>query len=161
MRYRPLSRLTLSIGASCRDGSWGNWDWHTSCDDEIEEWVHCDGPETGRVSGERPMAKQIQFNSLLVPTDFSDNAWSAFLAARDMVAPPDAEIVVMHVIDPAVVEQLAEFGSDDRETVRTARAPRLTQPGRDRTATPGPTAGSASGTRGRSTGPAHSSRPAR
>ena len=56
------------------------------------------------------MNQQVPFNSLLVPTDFSENAWSAFEYARQLVGGEDAEIVVVHAIDPAMVQQLVDLG---------------------------------------------------
>ena len=56
------------------------------------------------------MKNKIPFNSLLVPTDFSENAWSAFEHARLLVDGEDSEIVVVHAIDPSIINQIVELG---------------------------------------------------
>ncbi len=60
---------------------------------------------------------RITFNSLLVPTDFSENAWYAFEYASRLVDGDDSEIMVMHAIDPDLVNQLVELGTGDHEEV--------------------------------------------
>ena len=61
------------------------------------------------------MNSQISFNSLLVPTDFSDNAWIAFEYARRLTDRDESEIVVMHAIDPTIIDQMVELGAADHE----------------------------------------------
>ena len=56
------------------------------------------------------MNRKVPFNSLLVPTDFSENAWNAFQYARQLINEEDAEIVVMHAIDPTIIDQVVELG---------------------------------------------------
>jgi nucleotide-binding universal stress UspA family protein len=56
------------------------------------------------------MKNKLPFNSLLVPTDFSENAWSAFEHARLLVDGEDSEIVVVHAIDPSIINQIVELG---------------------------------------------------
>jgi nucleotide-binding universal stress UspA family protein len=63
------------------------------------------------------MTNKVPFNSLLVPTDFSENAWSAFQHARLLVDGEDSEIVVVHSIDPALVDQVVQLGIGDHEDV--------------------------------------------
>ena len=63
------------------------------------------------------MVNKVPFNCLLVPTDFSDNAWSAFQHARILVDGDESEIVVMHAIDPAVVDQVVQLGVGDHDEV--------------------------------------------
>lgn len=63
------------------------------------------------------MTNKVPFNSLLVPTDFSDNSWSAFQHARMLVDDQDSEIVVVHAIDPTVTKQIVELGLGDHEDV--------------------------------------------
>lgn len=63
------------------------------------------------------MSNKVPFNSLLVPTDFSENAWSAFQHARLLVDGDDSEIVVVHAIDPALVEQIVQLGIGDHGTI--------------------------------------------
>ena len=69
------------------------------------------------------MVNKIPFNSLLVPTDFSENAWSAFQHARLLVDDVESEIVVVHAIDPAIVDQIVRLGVGERdEVVKSMRA---------------------------------------
>ena len=63
------------------------------------------------------MTNKAPFNSLLVPTDFSENAWSAFQHARLLVDGMDSEIVVVHAIDPELVNQVVELGVGDHDSV--------------------------------------------
>ncbi len=60
------------------------------------------------------MTNKAPFNSLLVPTDFSENAWSAFQHARLLVDGEDSEIVVVHVIDPSIIDHVVELICVDR-----------------------------------------------
>ena len=61
------------------------------------------------------MINKVPFNSLLVPTDFSENSWSAFQHARLLVDGDESEIVVVHVIDSAFVNQLAQLGMGEHD----------------------------------------------
>ena len=63
------------------------------------------------------MSDNITFNSLLVPVDFSANAWNAFQHALRLVDHDESEIVVMHAIDPGLIDQIVELGLGDRETI--------------------------------------------
>ncbi len=63
------------------------------------------------------MAEHSLFNSLLLPTDFSENAWSAFQQALRLVDHDESEIVVMHAIDPAFVDQVVQMGLGDHQTI--------------------------------------------
>jgi nucleotide-binding universal stress UspA family protein len=63
------------------------------------------------------MQFKVPFNSLLVPTDFSDNAWSAFQQARLLVDGDDSEIIVVHAIDPAIVNQVVQLNIGDHDKV--------------------------------------------
>lgn len=63
------------------------------------------------------MPNKVPFNSLLVPTDFSENAWSAFQHARLLVDGEDSEIVVVHAIDPAIVNQVVQLGMGDYDVI--------------------------------------------
>jgi len=63
------------------------------------------------------MVNKVPFNSLLVPTDFSDNAWSAFQHARLLVDGDESEIVVVHVIDKTLVDQVVQLGVGDHDEV--------------------------------------------
>ena len=61
--------------------------------------------------------KKMPFNSLLVPTDFSENAWTAFQQALSMVDGDESEIVVMHAIDPAIVNSIVHLGLGDHNSI--------------------------------------------
>ena len=61
------------------------------------------------------MTNKVPFNSLLVPTDFSENAWSAFQHARLLVDGDESEIVVVHVIDSKFINQIAHLGMGDHD----------------------------------------------
>ncbi len=63
------------------------------------------------------MTNKVPFNSLLVPTDFSDNAWSAFQHARLLVDSEESEIVVVHAIDPSIVNQITQLGYGSHDEV--------------------------------------------
>lgn len=63
------------------------------------------------------MNSAVTFNSLLVPTDFSDNAWVAFEYACALVDGDESEIMVVHAIDPTLVDQLVEIGAGDHDAV--------------------------------------------
>ncbi len=61
------------------------------------------------------MTNKVPFNSLLVPTDFSENAWSAFQHARLLVDGDESEIIVVHVIDSAFIDQVAKLGMGEHD----------------------------------------------
>lgn len=63
------------------------------------------------------MTNKVPFNSLLVPTDFSEHSWSAFQHARLLVDGQESEIVVVHAIDPSIVNQMVEMGLGDHDAV--------------------------------------------
>ncbi len=63
------------------------------------------------------MTNKVPFNSLLVPTDFSEHSWSAFQHARLLVDGQDSEIVVVHAIDPSAVNQMVELGIGDHDSI--------------------------------------------
>ena len=63
------------------------------------------------------MTIRVPFNCLLVPTDFSENAWSAFQAARQLIDGDEPEIVVMHAIDPAIVNHVSQLGVGDHDEI--------------------------------------------
>ncbi len=77
------------------------------------------------------MTQKIPFNSLLVPTDFSENAWAAFEHARRLINEEDSEIIVMHAIDPAIVDQVVELGIGEHgemlASMRTSALKRMRQ----------------------------------
>ena len=61
------------------------------------------------------MTNKVPFNSLLVPTDFTENAWSAFQHARLLVDGDESEIVVVHVIDSGFVTHLEQLGMGEHD----------------------------------------------
>lgn len=63
------------------------------------------------------MNTTVTFNSLLVPTDFSEHSWAAFQHAQQMIDDKDSEIVVVHAIDPSVVAQMVEINVGDHDEV--------------------------------------------
>ncbi|MDB4540040.1 universal stress protein [Saprospiraceae bacterium] len=52
-----------------------------------------------------------------MPTDFSENAWAAFQHARQLINEEDAEIVVMHAIDPTIIAQVVELGVGEHDEI--------------------------------------------
>lgn len=63
------------------------------------------------------MNNRVPFNSLLVPTDFSENSWSAFQQARMMVDGDESEIIVVYAIDPAIIEQIVQLGLGEHDEI--------------------------------------------
>jgi nucleotide-binding universal stress UspA family protein len=66
------------------------------------------------------MNNKSPFNSLLVPTDFSEASQDAFQWALNAVDGNDSVIIVLHVLDEALIELIAahEFGERDEVTKR-------------------------------------------
>ena len=65
----------------------------------------------------KTMPTKTTFNSVLVPTDFSENAWRAFEHAITLVSGEDSTVVVVHVIDQAFVDQIVEMGVGEHKQV--------------------------------------------
>lgn len=64
------------------------------------------------------MAKNIELGMLLVPTDFSPPAWDAFLQAQKLISASEPVIVVLHVLDPTLIEFAVRHELvPDRETL--------------------------------------------
>jgi nucleotide-binding universal stress UspA family protein len=63
------------------------------------------------------MTNKVPFNSLLVPTDFSEHSWSAFQHALLLVDGQDSEIVVVHAIDPSAVNHIVELGIGEHDSI--------------------------------------------
>lgn len=61
--------------------------------------------------------QKVSFNSLMVPTDFSDNAWIAFQHALGLVDGDESEIIVVHAIDPAIINSIVQLGFGDHDTI--------------------------------------------
>lgn len=63
------------------------------------------------------MTEAVLFNCLLVPTDFSAHAKVAYEHALDIIGGDDADLIVVHAMDPAIVDQMTEVGIVDREEI--------------------------------------------
>ncbi len=59
----------------------------------------------------------LDFNALLVPVDFSPISSSVFDQALELARGDDALVILLHVIDPAVVDFIAGLGLESRETI--------------------------------------------
>jgi nucleotide-binding universal stress UspA family protein len=59
------------------------------------------------------MVRQVDFNTLLVPVDFSDNSKVAFAQAIGLVSGDNPVVILLHVIDPALLDfaEAHEMGS--------------------------------------------------
>lgn len=65
----------------------------------------------------------LNFNTLLVPVDFSPISRAVFKEAVELARGDDAAIILLHAIDPALTEFAAELGLERRSTIAaTARA---------------------------------------
>lgn len=61
------------------------------------------------------MDESFDFNTLLVPTDFSDESRVAFARALRLAKGDDANVIVLHVIDPAYVDFAGQYGLVPRD----------------------------------------------
>lgn len=61
------------------------------------------------------MDETFQFNTLLVPTDFSPMARAAFDRAMKLASGEDATVIVLHVIDPADADFVETHGFADKD----------------------------------------------
>ena len=59
----------------------------------------------------------MDFNSILVATDFSDCAGVAFNAAQTLAQRFDARLIVLHVIDQSFLDKLSSHIGKNREDV--------------------------------------------
>jgi len=77
------------------------------------------------------MNNKSPFNSLLVPTDFSDASRDAFQWALRAVDGKESVIIVLHVVDESLIELIAahEFGDQDEvaQTMRKRAEERLAE----------------------------------
>ena len=66
------------------------------------------------------MMKQIDFNTLLVPIDFSASSRAAFAQAIGVVSGDNPLVILLHVIDPSLTEfaEALGFGSHEEITHR-------------------------------------------
>lgn len=68
------------------------------------------------------MENRYPFNSLLVPTDFSDAPREAFNWALGTIGGSEAVIIVLHVIDEVLIKAIAEYeGIPDEEVFERLR----------------------------------------
>lgn len=65
----------------------------------------------------RRAMKQSPFNSLLVPTDFSDASQEAFQWAMRCIDGSEAVVIVLHVLDQALIETIATHEFAERDEV--------------------------------------------
>ena len=63
------------------------------------------------------MTQQIDFNTLLVPVDFSDNSRAALARAIGVVSGDNPVVILLHVIDPALPEFVAALGLGTHEAI--------------------------------------------
>lgn len=65
------------------------------------------------------MGAMIDFNSLLVPHDFSEPAQRVLMWARRLVDGDDPSIILMHVIDDELVAMMVANGFGNRDDIIT------------------------------------------
>lgn len=63
------------------------------------------------------MSNATPFNTLLVPTDFSEASEQAFTHALDIVQGEDSLVIVLHVIDQSIVDAIVQYEADSHEDV--------------------------------------------
>ena len=63
------------------------------------------------------MTKSIDFNTLLVPVDFSDNSRAAFTQAIGVVSGDNPVVILLHVIDPSLPEFANALGLGTHEEI--------------------------------------------
>jgi nucleotide-binding universal stress UspA family protein len=63
------------------------------------------------------MIQRIDFNTLLVPVDFSDNSKAAFDRAIGVVSGDNPVVILLHVIDPSLPEFADALGLGSHEDV--------------------------------------------
>jgi glycine betaine transporter len=59
----------------------------------------------------------LELNNLLVPLDFSPISEGVFKAALELVRGDDAALILLHAIDPALVDFAAALGFESREKI--------------------------------------------
>jgi nucleotide-binding universal stress UspA family protein len=59
----------------------------------------------------------LELNTLLVPLDFSPISQGVFDAARELVRGDDAALILLHAVDPALVDFAAALGFESREKI--------------------------------------------
>jgi nucleotide-binding universal stress UspA family protein len=63
------------------------------------------------------MIRKIDFNTLLVPVDFSDNSKAAFAQAIGLVSGDNPVVILLHVLDPSLPDFAEEHGLGAREEI--------------------------------------------
>jgi len=63
------------------------------------------------------MIRKIEFNTLLVPVDFSDNSKAAFARAIGVVSGDNPVVILLHVIDPSLPEFAEAHGLGSHEEI--------------------------------------------
>ena len=63
------------------------------------------------------MIRKIDFNTLLVPVDFSDNSKAAFAQAIGLVSGDNPVVILLHVLDPSLPEFAQEHGLGTHEEI--------------------------------------------
>jgi len=76
------------------------------------------------------MVPKVDFNTLLVPVDFSDSSQAAFAQAIGLVSGENPVLILLHVLDPSLPEFAESHGLGSREEIvqrMRARAETLLQ----------------------------------
>lgn len=69
------------------------------------------------------MHESIQFDSLLVPVDFSPASEAALAKALDLASSSESSVIVLHVLEPTLVDFAVEHGwGSHREVMERMRA---------------------------------------
>ncbi len=63
------------------------------------------------------MTDKVEFNTLLVPVDFSDNSQAAFTQAVGLVSGDNPVVILLHVIDSSLPEFVEKLGLGAREEI--------------------------------------------
>jgi nucleotide-binding universal stress UspA family protein len=61
--------------------------------------------------------RKIDFNTLIVPVDFSENSKAAFVQAIGLVSGDNPVVILLHVIDPALPEFAESHDLGSREEI--------------------------------------------
>lgn len=59
----------------------------------------------------------LELNNLLVPLDFSPISEEVFKTALELVRGDDAALILLHVVDPALVDSAAALGFESRDAI--------------------------------------------
>jgi nucleotide-binding universal stress UspA family protein len=69
------------------------------------------------MAGKQKMTQQKSFGSLLVPVDFSEASRGALRWALDYIDDDDALVVVLHVVDEQLADQIAEHEFAEKDEI--------------------------------------------